>query len=355
MPKLSVIVPVYNVERYLEQLVESLRQQTLRDLQIVLVDDGSRDRSGPICDRYAAMDDRILVLHKPNGGVGAARNDGLAAATGEWIYFCDSDDYLEPSALETLVCAGEVEQAEVVFGDVAMINGSKRELLRFHRDAFATGDRAVLEQLAMTVFGRNYCYLPPEGGPAKCCYGGPWNKIARRSLLEREEIRFDLSVRGICDDLLYSMYLFAGAERVAYVPELIYDYRLLGGSITHTYKPQLIDINQAIFTAWEGFMARYGQAGQFRQAYQVFVIRRLKAMLGAYFFSEKDPKPLAEQYRELEALLETEPYRTAIREADPGKLQNRYDRLLWKAARSGSGWWVHQVFRLSVLAKRLKG
>lgn len=354
MPKLSVVVPVYNVEQYLGQLIESLQHQTLRDLQIVLVDDGSPDGSGGICDRYAAEDDRICVIHKKNGGVGAARNDGLAAATGTWVYFCDSDDYLETDALERLVETGEREQAEVVFGDVAMLSGEKRELLHFHKEAFATSDRAVLDRLAMTVFGRHYCYLPPEGGPAKCCYGGPWNKIVRRELLEREHFSFDLTVRGICDDLLYSMYLFAGAKRVAYVPTVIYNYRLLGNSITHTYKPQIIDINEAIFAAWEGFMARFGQAGQFREAYQVFVIRRLKAMLGICFFSQKNPKPRKEQYRELEALLATEPYRTAIEKADPGKLQNRYDKLLWKAAAKGSARQIHWVFRLSVLVKRLK-
>lgn len=355
MPKLSVVVPVYNAEQYLDQLIMSLRQQTLKDLQIILVDDGSPDGSGRICDRHASEDDRILVIHKANGGVGAARNDGLDAATGEWLYFCDSDDYLEPDALEKLVRTGDREQAEVVFGDVVMLSGEKRELLHFHKEAFVTGDREVKDRLARTVFGRQYCYLPPEGGPAKCCYGGPWNKIARRSLLDREKIRFDLSVRGICDDLLYSMHLFAGAKRVAYEPVVVYNYRLLGNSITHTYKPQIVGINAAIFAAWEGFMARYGQAGQFRQAYHVFVIRRLKAMLGMCFFSEKNPQPMKEQYRQMEDLLGQEPYRTAVREVDPKMLQNRYDQLLWKAAKKGSPRQIRWVYQLSVLAKKLKG
>lgn len=354
MPKLSVVVPVYNVEQYLDQLVMSLRQQTLRDLQIILVDDGSPDGSGQICDRHAAEDDRVTVIHKSNAGVGAARNDGLDAATGEWLYFCDSDDYLELDALEKLVQVGERENAEVVFGDVAMLSGEKRELLHFHAEPFVTEDRAVLDKLVMTVFGRRYCHLPPETGPAKCCYGGPWNKIARRELLEREGIRFDLSVRGICDDLLYSVHLFAGAKRVAYEPVVIYDYRLLGNSITHTYKPQIIDINAAIFAAWERFMAKYGPDGRFRQAYHVFVIRRLKAMLGMCFFSQKNPQPMKAQYRQLEQLLQQEPYCTAIREVNPDKLQNRYDKLLWQAARKGSARQIRWVFRLSVLAKKIK-
>lgn len=354
MPKLSAVVPVYKVEQLLGQLIESLQGQTLEDIQIVLVDDGSPDRSGAICDEYAAKDPRICVIHKKNGGVGAARNDGLAKATGDWLYFCDSDDFLETDALQKLVEAGEASGAEVVFGDVKMLTGDKAELLHFHEKAFVTEDRKVMDRLAMTVFGRRYCYSPPEGGPAKCCYGGPWNKIVRRELLEREGLSFDLSVRGICDDLLYSMHLFAGAKKVAYVPTVIYNYRLLGNSITHSYKAELLLINDAIFAAWEKFMERYGEDGRFREAYYVFVIRRLKAALGMYFFSRKNPKSMKEQYRELEELLACEPYRTAIGKVDPEMLQNRYDKLLWKAAKSGSAGRIRMVFRLSVLAKKMK-
>lgn len=354
MPKLSAVVPVYHVEKYLGQLIESLQNQTLSDLEIILVDDGSPDRSGQICDEYAAKDGRIRVIHKKNGGVGAARNDGLAAATGQWLYFCDSDDYLDTDALEKLVTTGEQSGAEVVFGDVRMLSGDNAQLLHFHREAFVTDEKETMERLAKTVFGRRYCHLPPEGGPAKCCYGGPWNKIVRRELLEREKLTFDLSVRGICDDLLYSVHLFAAAKKVAYVPTVIYNYRLLTGSITHSYKPAILEINQAIFAAWEKFMTRYGQKGQYRDAYHIFVIRRLKAMLGIYFFSKKNPKTIREQRRELEDLLRQEPYCTAIRDADPKMLQNRYDSMLWKAARSGSGRKIHNVFRLSVLAKKMK-
>lgn len=354
MPMLSAVVPVYQVEKYLGQLIESLQNQTLQDIQVILVDDGSPDRSGAICDAYAAKDQRIQVIHKPNGGVGAARNTGLEAATGEWVYFCDSDDYLELDALEKLVEAGEHSGAEVVYGDVALWSGNKMRRMHFHEEAFVTSDRTILDQLVMTVFGRKYCYLPPAEGSAPSTYGGPWNKIVRHALLEREGFRFDLSLKGICDDLHYSISVFAMAETVAYVPTIIYHYRLQENSITHTYKPQIIDINAAIFAAWEDFMAQYGQAGQFRQAYHVFVIRRLKATLGMFFFSKQNPQPLKEQYRQLEDLLRQEPYRTAIREVAPDKLQNRYDALLWQAARKGSARSIYWVYQLSVLAKRMK-
>jgi hypothetical protein len=101
-------------------------------------------------------------------------------------------------------------------------------------------------------------------------------------------------------------------------------------------------------------MSRYGQAGQFRKAFHVFVIRRLKATLGLYFFSGKNPKSKAEQYQELKTLLASEPYRTAIAQVEPEKLQNRYDKMLWQAAKATSPKRIHFVFQLSVLAKKLK-
>lgn len=103
MGKLSVIIPVYNVEKYLSRCLETVVSQTYRNLQIILVDDGSRDSSGRMCDEWAKRDSRILVIHKENGGLSSARNAGLAVADGEFVAFLDSDDWLEPRTYEYLV------------------------------------------------------------------------------------------------------------------------------------------------------------------------------------------------------------------------------------------------------------
>lgn len=102
-PLISVIVPVYKVERYLEQCIESILHQTYRQLEIILVDDGSPDRCGDICDCYAEQDSRIRVIHQANGGLSCARNAGLAIATGDYIGYVDSDDYLLPTMYEELL------------------------------------------------------------------------------------------------------------------------------------------------------------------------------------------------------------------------------------------------------------
>lgn len=348
MAKVSVIVPCYNVEALLPEMVESVLAQTLRDLQLILVDDGSPDRSGRICDAYAARDSRVRVIHKENAGVGAARNDGLAAADGQWVIFCDADDYLEPEALEKLVKTGEATDADVVFGDVELVFGDRKEPAVFYKSEFTTDDRKLLDQLIAADFYKYYCFDPPAGGPA-FGYGGPWNKLVRRQLLVAHGIRFDLRVRGIFDDLIYTAYIFAAAERVAYVHVPVYGYRQLEGSITHRYKADLLQTDQAIFTAWQEFMERYGKDGRFLKPYYANVLRRLKADLGQYFFHEKNGKSFAAQCRELKAMLRREPYRTALRELDSDRLKYKYDKLLWHAARMGSPlmvWAVYQLFRL---------
>ena len=100
---ISVIVPVYNVEKYIEKCIDSISKQTYRNLEIILIDDGSTDNSGQICDEYLKMDSRIQVYHKKNGGLSSARNAGLRVARGEWVGFVDSDDYIEPDMYETLL------------------------------------------------------------------------------------------------------------------------------------------------------------------------------------------------------------------------------------------------------------
>ncbi|MBQ3216024.1 MAG: glycosyltransferase [Oscillospiraceae bacterium] len=350
MPKVSVVVPCYKVEQYLPQMIDSLLGQTLRDLEIILVDDGSPDRSGAICDEYAAKDSRIRVIHKPNGGVGAARNDGLDAATGQWIIFCDSDDYLEPEALDKLLRKGEEADADVVFGDVTLVFENKQEPAVFYKDEFVTDDRQLIDRLIEADFYKYYCYNPPEKGVA-FGYGGPWNKLVRRSLLTENDIRFDLRVKGIFDDLIYTAYIFGAAKRVAYVHVPVYGYRQLESSITHTYKSNLLEINTAIFESWQDFMARYGSDGRFLKSYYANVLRRLKASLGLYFFNKKNEKSFRAQRAELKALMASEPYRTALQELDSDKLRYKYDYLLWKAARKGSAWSVWAVYTLF----RLKG
>ena len=115
--KVSVVIPVYNVEKYLRECVDSVLIQSYTDLEIILVDDGATDSSGKICDEYVATDKRVKVIHKENGGLSSARNIGLDSSTGQYVYFLDSDDYIEPNTIKVLINTIRESEADFVFFD----------------------------------------------------------------------------------------------------------------------------------------------------------------------------------------------------------------------------------------------
>lgn len=123
-PLVSIIVPVYNVERYIKRCVDSLQGQTLQNIEIILVDDGSKDNSGRLCDEFAQQDPRIHVIHKQNAGQGLARNDGLNIAKGRYVLFIDSDDFIEPDTCEKL--SDRMEQEEQIFAASAIRSRRRR-------------------------------------------------------------------------------------------------------------------------------------------------------------------------------------------------------------------------------------
>ena len=133
-PVVSVIIPVYNVEKYLEECIDSVLNQTYKDIEIILVDDGSTDSSGDICDRYAENNKNICVIHQKNGGLSAARNAGLGEACGEYVYFLDSDDYISSDAIEKLISIAKNDNSDVVFFDAhSFLDNSDKEIKQNYR------------------------------------------------------------------------------------------------------------------------------------------------------------------------------------------------------------------------------
>ena len=323
MSKVSIVVPCYKVEKYIAELIESLQKQTFKDIEVILVDDGSPDRTGAICDEYAAKDTRLHVIHKPNGGVSAARNDGMRAATGEYIIFADSDDYLPENAIELLYAKAMQTGADIVVGDVNQIFANGEKMGRFYDKEFVVEDEGQIKKLIKTVFYRTYCPWPYQGEPA-FGYGGPWNKLVRKKLLEENGIVFDSRTKGIFDDLIYSAYILAAARKVAYIPQNVYNYRILETSITNTYKKDMPTINGAVFKVWGEFLEKYGQDGAYTAAYYANVLRRFDESLKKYFFSPDNPQSRPERKRELQNTIHSAPYRDIVRYVEAEKLDRRH-------------------------------
>lgn len=153
-PLLSVIIPVYNSGRHLYRCLDSVTGQTYKNLQIILIDDGSTDGSPAVCDEYAARDERIIVRHTPNGGVSAARNHGLSLSTGDYIHFPDSDDYLDSDAYEYLIDLIQRQQADIVCFEyyVTCPDREKQHLLTKEHYGLKNRDEAMQEQVTGTPF-----------------------------------------------------------------------------------------------------------------------------------------------------------------------------------------------------------
>lgn len=218
MPKISVIVPVYKVEPYLRKCVDSILAQTFTDFELLLVDDGSPDNCGAICDAYAEQDNRVRVFHKPNGGVSSARNLGLDNAMGEWIAFVDSDDWVEPTWLSLYMKTAE---ADIIFGG-CVVHGTEI--------GYKYCPPIEHETFVETILRLERAYI----------YGYSWMKIFRSSIIREHCIRMHENI-SYCEDHIFTLEFCLWAKNVSIVNIqdenlLPYHYILRENSLVRTYR-----------------------------------------------------------------------------------------------------------------------
>ena len=212
----SIIIPIYNVEKYLHECVESIKNQTHKDIEIILVDDGSPDNCPAMCDEYAKNDKRIKVIHKENGGLSDARNAGLSAATGEYIAFIDSDDWVDEDYVEKLINGAISTGADIVVCNYRMIYEDRQEELPARHKSGSrvlTSERA-LEELVLGLGTYNVL---------------AWNKLYSKKLFTETGIIFP---KGKINEDNYTTYkLYEASSSIAYIPDVLYNYRQRPGSI----------------------------------------------------------------------------------------------------------------------------
>ena len=177
--KVSIIVPIYNVAEFLKRGLDSVLSQSFQDFELILVDDGSTDASGEICDEYVALDSRIQVIHKENGGVSSARNAGLDVATGEWVYCMDPDDELMPDGLLTLV-SGISEEVDVVMGGYEEIRVDGTLL----RSSNVSSEHVILDK-SKSLRPLFAPYSDDSG-----YVGHVWLRLFRMEVIRKNHIRF---------------------------------------------------------------------------------------------------------------------------------------------------------------------
>lgn len=211
---ISVIVPIYNVEEYLSRCIDSIINQTYAELEIILVDDGSTDKCGIICEEYAQKDARIKVLHKQNGGLSDARNVGLENAQGDYIAFVDSDDYIALDMYEKLYRRIEKDKSDLAICNIEFVNEKKEPLIRNTLDA---GDCVINEkQFWYELYGKNYTY---------CVVA--WNKLYKKEIFE--EIRYEYGKYHEDEFIIHKV--ISQCEKISFLSEKCYFYLQRNNSI----------------------------------------------------------------------------------------------------------------------------
>ena len=241
----TIVLPIYNVEKYLHRSVESVVNQTYRNIEILLVDDGSPDNCPALCDEWAEKDDRVRVIHKPNGGLSSARNSGIAAARGEYIFFLDSDDFVQPNLVERCVnTARQTDAQVVVYGydrldkHGAVVVRSVPELPR----AVMRGDEIramVIPCLAgpMMHEGKKY-HLPSTA----------WGAMYSMRVIRDNDFTFVSEREIISEDMYSNLIYYQYVDVMAIIPDVFYHYcENNDGSLTRAYNPKRFERNRLFY------------------------------------------------------------------------------------------------------------
>jgi len=274
-PKISIIVPVYNVEKYIERCINSLRKQSIEDIEIILVDDSSTDLSLEICKKAANEDSRIKIIHKVNEGAGKARNAALEAATGEYIGFVDSDDFVDINMFKTLYEKAMEYNSDLIISGVLFVDGNmfseKGECIRktyFDKDThFETEED--LKKLRMGIVGA----LPEDEDDSK--YGmSIWKNLFRHEIIKKNNLVFESEREMLSEDALFMIDYISCIEKATGISEAFYNYCRNGDSISKSYKKDRFEKSLVFVNEVE---KRFKKDIEL-QEYQIYIDRFWQAM-----------------------------------------------------------------------------
>ena len=252
MPKVSIIVPVYKVEKYLNRCIDSILTQTFTEWEMILVDDGSPDRSGEICDEYALRDSRIKVLHKQNGGPSSARNLGIEHAQGKYIWFVDSDDWIEHGALHRIFNVMDNSNADVCFFCLNPISNSEVQI-PFDFKSIVGNNVDGIHYVGKQQCAKAFVEIEMSGG-----MGWTWNKWFKKSIIDENHIRFDTRF-AIQEDHLFTLSYLLHINHVIITKYAPYNYVIAEGSLVSRPQAFLVtkELNRAMYESRRELCSTY--------------------------------------------------------------------------------------------------
>lgn len=314
-PLVSVVIPVYNVEKYLNSCIDSVVKQIYKNLEIVLVDDGSTDNSPAMCDEWAEKDSRIKVIHKENAGAGYARNTGLDNVTGKYVLFIDSDDYIDVRTVEVCVNAVENDKSDLaMFGRVDVHPDGQTVIKPILTDKYVFRNDDVTNDLFPSLFTNSKGF-----GMGVC------GKMIDLDIIKSNCLRFRSEREFLSEDALFLTELFAHISAVSVIPDNFYYYVQNSSSFSRTYKKEYCLMNDNFLTAGEELCGKHGYSDKvithLRARYLIYALEGMKRI----FISEtakSEKKSAFKQFYDNRLL------RSVLTE-DVLKLSKRPAKLFW--------------------------
>lgn len=296
MDKVSVIVPVYNTKKeYLDECIDSILNQTYKEIEIIIIDDGSNEETALQCDYYAKKDNRIQVIHKKNEGVSVARNFGVEKATGKWIMFVDSDDWLEENAVELLV---ENSDGMEIIVTTIFIDEQPTETTR----ETGTLDKEEIKELISSMFLDNNVKFN--------FVATPWAKMYLKDFIKKNQLKMEKELK-IGEDFVFNLEAYSKTNKISFVKNNLYHYRTNLGSVMRIYDSKIIEKYDSFYkiinNKFENMILE-----NYKREYYYYAIKQINRFCTKYFFAEENKMENKEKYKELEQLVSKEPYKTAL-------------------------------------------
>lgn len=308
----SVILPIYNIEKdYLRQCVDSILKQTYKNIEIILVDDGSTNNVYEICLEYQNKDSRVKAIKQENAGVSVARNTGLRNSNGEYICFIDPDDWLADNYIEKLY-----ESIELTKSDIAVCNCFFVDDNQYKENNFLLGDNRVLagnekNELLYQLVGKKIAsYTAPH-----ILVGVPWAKIYRKSMLDKHNLEFIPKLRRMQDNV-FNQYAFEYAEKISYITDNLYYYRKDMNSASNKYSENTIENFENYFDESFKYLNQFKKEKLLYTALYMKELTSFNSYFSRYFFNKEHGKTYVEVKSEINQLLNSDRYIEAMKNVD---------------------------------------
>ncbi len=312
--KISVIVPVYQVkEEYLQDCVHSILHQTLRSIELLLIDDGAPERLSRILDHYAQVDERVRVIRQQQAGVSAARNAGLNAARGTYITFVDSDDTIREDNLESVYAFATEHELEItMWGVYKCFPEGREEYMPFVKTIPLLNEEQKRDLMLKTMVGDLSIYgkLCSRWGSGSC-----GAKLYLRSFLQREKLVYPVGIVR-AEDVNFNIRAFDVADRIGYLHRFFYDYRQLSESATYRYRDGGIKVFEDALRGLKSFLDQTKKDEVFYQVYYIRCMFFFLESMDMDYLHPENEKPLLARLRELKKKAGEEMFATAAKQLD---------------------------------------